>query len=54
MSFQELFVKYKKEICSFCKNNDSDKCKICEIDCGVKCSNYEKDKEKLERIKIDI
>lgn len=50
MSFQELCNKYKKEICSYCKNKDMNKCNICKTDDGAKCCNYLKNKSKIKRI----
>ena len=49
MSKQDLFNKYKQEICNCCLNKSSDDCNICICtDSTVKCCNYVKDKSKLK------
>lgn len=53
MSFQELCVKYKQEICSCCKNKNSDECNICKSIDGVKCINYKRDKSKIKKTKSE-
>lgn len=53
MSLQKLYDKYKKEICSCCKNANLEDCNICKTLDGVKCCGYIKDKNKIKRTKIN-
>lgn len=53
MSFQELCEKYRKEICSCCKNENIGECNICKTEDGVRCSNYRKDKSKIKKTKLE-
>lgn len=49
MSFQEACNKYKREVCSYCKNINSESCKICQSGDTVRCEHYQKDKSKFEK-----
>lgn len=51
MSLQKLYDKYKKEICSYCKNANPEDCNICKTLDGVKCCGYKKDKSKIKKEK---
>lgn len=53
MSLQKLYDKYKKEICSCCKNANPEDCNICKTLDGAKCCGYIKDKNKIKRNKIN-
>lgn len=50
MSKQELFNKYKQEICKYCINKNNDDCNIhITVDSTAKCCNYIKDKSKFKK-----
>lgn len=50
MSKQELFNKYKQEICKYCLNKNNDDCNIhITVDSTAKCCNYIKDKSKFKK-----
>jgi hypothetical protein len=50
MSKQDLFKKYKQEICTHCKNKNKNDCNIhITLDGTAKCCNYIKDKSKFEK-----
>lgn len=51
MSLQELYKIYKKHICPYCKNTNSEDCRICKTLDGVKCCGYIKNKSKIKKEK---
>lgn len=54
MSEQNLFNKYKQEICKYCLNKNNNDCHICIcIDSTVKCCNYIKDKS-IKKVGAEI
>lgn len=51
MSLQELYKIYKEHICPYCKNTNSEDCRICKTLEGVKCCGYMKNKSKIKKEK---
>lgn len=50
MNKQNLFKKYKTEICKYCANKNGNDCNIhITVDLSVKCCNYIKDKTKFKK-----
>lgn len=52
MSKQDLFNKYKQEICKCCLNKNKNDCNIhITLDSTAKCCNYKKDNSKIKGYK---
>lgn len=52
MSKQDLFNKYKQEICKCCLNKNKNDCNInITLDSTAKCCNYKKDDSKIKGYK---
>ena len=50
MNTQQMFDKYKKEVCNYCINNNQEDCNICiKRNLTVICENYIKDKSKFKK-----
>lgn len=50
MNKQNLFKKYKTEICKYCANKNENDCNIhITVYLSVKCCNYIKDKTKFKK-----